>query len=88
MIDVFPVSDDGREENVDLSKVDLVSSYEQSELCNSNKQALSTIMDNLVAKEQMEGSTSKKHASYATNIFWQVIIVYTTTGFILGTEVG
>ena len=57
---------------MDLSKVDLVSSYEQSELYNNNQQALSAIMENLEAKERTGGTTVKGHASYATNIFWQV----------------
>lgn len=63
---------DERESSGKVTPIDLEAAYQQSDEYGEVTKKLSSIMDDLTAKEDSRGRISSKSVSYATNIFWQV----------------
>ena len=56
----------------DISGIDLVAAYKQSNQCEETERKLLSAMERLEAKETSVWSTINHSATYATSVFWQV----------------
>ncbi len=79
LIVVRAVSDDKEIESSGVVRaVDMEEAYLQSDQCHATQVKLTAIVDNLLVREKSAGRTISEPVSYATNIFWQVRVLYTT----------